>query len=330
MEKTLTIAIPAYNVEKYIEKCLSSLMIEEILDNIEILVINDGSTDCTAEIVEAYCKMYPKSCFLYNKENGGHGSGINFGIEHATGKYFKILDGDDWLNTEKLIDFIKILEVQSADIVASDFACVQDGTEKVLSEKFCTDKKEQYGKICYFSKGEIDYVIKMHAFTIKTEILKTMKQRIDEHCFYVDCEYITYPIPLVESVYYYPEFIYMYRLGRNGQSVDIKNMQKNREQHMRVMDSLLAFYQELENISEGARKYIEKCIAQVIENQFQIYISMGGEAGIRAELKEWDSRLKAQYPAIYESTAKKSITLLRKTDYRILKLGAVMHKLIKG
>lgn len=305
-------------------------MIEEIIDRIEVLVINDGSVDSTAEIAEQYCRKYPESFFLYTKENGGHGSGINFGIEHAHGKYFKIVDGDDWLNSEKLVDFIKVLEEQSADIVASDFLCIQDGTEKILSKRFCTDRKENYGKTCYFSRGEINYVIKMHAFTIQTKLLKKMKQRIDEHCFYVDCEYITYPIPFAESVYYYPGYIYMYRLGRNGQSVDIKSMQKNRKQHMRVLNSLLAFYDTLNDIPGTTRKYIDNCIAQVVENQFQIYISMGKEKGIREELKEWDNRLKAQYPAIYASTQKRSITLLRKTDYRILRLGAVVYRFIKG
>lgn len=329
MGKVLSVIVPAYNVEKYIEQCISSLIVEEIMDKLEILVINDGSKDSTARIVEAYCRKYPETCFLFNKENGGHGSGINYGIAHATGKYFKILDGDDWLNTEELIDFIKVLENQSADIVASNFLCVEDKTEKVLFERFCTDEKQQYGKTCYFSKGEINYAIKMHALTIKTELLKKMEQKIDEHCFYVDCEYITYPIPLVESVYYYPKFIYMYRLGRNGQSVDIASMQKNIKQHKKVLDSLLYFYDSLDECSDGKRKYIEKCIGQVVENQFQIYISMGMKKGIRKEMREWDIKLKEKYPAIYSATTKKSITLLRKTNYRALKVGAIVYRIVK-
>lgn len=123
MEKVLSIVIPAYNVEKYLEKCLSSFEIEAVLDRIEILVINDGSGDHTAEIAQRYCEKYPETYFLYNKENGGHGSGINYGIRYATGKYFKVVDGDDWLNTEELEAFVKLLEETDTDIVAADF-CV--------------------------------------------------------------------------------------------------------------------------------------------------------------------------------------------------------------
>ena len=207
MEKILSIVIPAYNVEKYLEKCLASFEIQAILDRIEVLVINDGSKDHTAEIAQWYCEKYPETYFLYNKENGGHGSGINYGIRYATGKYFKVVDGDDWLNTEELEAFVKLLEETDTDIVAADFLCIQDETDAILEEKHCTPCKEQYGHIADLTKGEVMDVIKMHALTIRTAILKQNPIQIDEHCYYVDCEYITYPIPFVRTVYFvYPGF----------------------------------------------------------------------------------------------------------------------------
>ena len=121
MEKILSIVIPAYNVEKYLERCLASFEVAEILDQIEVLVINDGSKDQTAAVAQRYCDRYPDSYFLYNKENGGHGSGINYGIHYARGKYFKVVDGDDWLNTEELPAFVKLLAQVDADAVAADF-----------------------------------------------------------------------------------------------------------------------------------------------------------------------------------------------------------------
>ena len=300
MEKVLSIVIPAYNVEKYLEKCLSSFEIEAVLDRIEILVINDGSGDHTAEIAQRYCEKYPETYFLYNKENGGHGSGINYGIRYATGKYFKVVDGDDWLNTEELEAFVKLLEETDTDIVAADFLCIQDETDAILEEKHCTPCKEQYGHIADLTKGEVMDVIKMHALTIRTAILKQN------------------PI------------LYMYRLGRNGQSMDIRSMQKNRMQHQRVLDSLLKFYVELHGLSDGSMRYIERCIAQVVENQFQIYISMGCDKKIQEELRQWDLELKKRYPDIYGATRKKSITMLRKTGYRILPVGAVVYRICKN
>lgn len=329
MEKILSIVIPAYNVEKYLNRCLRSFEVPEILEKLEVLIINDGSTDGTQMIAEAFCKKYPDTYFLYNKVNGGHGSGINYGIRYATGKYFKVVDGDDWLNAAELPDFVRLLEQVEADVVAADFLCIQDETYTILEKKYCSDDKSRYGRNCSIPGGEVSEVIKMHAFTIKTKILQQHNIVIDEHCYYVDCQYITYPIPYVNTVYFYDKFIYMYRLGRNGQSMDIRSMQKNRNQHMKVLNSLLTFYGTLDEISVGTRTYIERAIAQMVENQFQIYISMGLQKGICSELKAWDRDLKKTYPRVYAATKKKSITLLRKTGYLILPAGTIVYHCIR-
>ena len=257
MEKILSIVIPAYNVEKYLERCLASFEVTEILDQIEVLVINDGSKDQTAAIAQRYCDRYPDSYFLYNKENGGHGSGINYGIRYARGKYFKVVDGDDWLNTEELPAFVELLAQVDTDVVAADFLCVQDGTEQTLSEKHATSSREQYGCTVDLTAGGVTDVIKMHALTIRTRILQEYDIVIDEHCYYVDCEYITYPIPYVKTVYFYPKFIYMYRLGRNGQSMDIRSMQKNREQHMRFRKISAVWKMRLKHTTGSPKKSLK-------------------------------------------------------------------------
>lgn len=330
MDKILSIIIPAYNVEKYLRKCLSSLEVKEILDDVEVLVISDGSTDSTVQIAMEYVNKYPGTYYLYEKENGGHGSTINYGIRHANGKYFKVVDGDDWLNTPKLSEYVNMLKNRDEDIIASDYLCIQDVTEKILDEKYATDDKSQYTKTCYISQGQIHNVIKMHSMTIKTVFLKNQGIDIDEHCFYVDAEYITYPIVQTDSVYFYNEFIYMYRLGRNGQSMDIKSMQKRRDQHMRVLESLLRFYENASYPTDEHKKYVERAIAQIVENQFQIYISMGLKKGIFSEMKKWDKDLQKKYPDVYKSTNKKSITMLRKTGYLILPVGAIVYKIVRG
>lgn len=110
MDKILTIVIPAYNVENYIEKTIESLIIPEILDDIEILIINDGSLDTTEQKALVYEEKYPDSIRIISKNNGGHGSAINCGIQNATGKYVKILDGDDWVDKigiQKLVEKLK-------------------------------------------------------------------------------------------------------------------------------------------------------------------------------------------------------------------------------
>ena len=122
----------------------------------------------------------------------------------------------------------------------------------------------------------------------------------------------------------------MYRLGRKGQSVDIKSMQKNREQHRRVLDNLLKYYNHFDGISNESRKYMERCIGQVVENQFQIYISLGRTKKIQEELKQWDLDLKEKYPEVYKAIKKKSIVMLRKTQYKILPIGAIIYRVCKS
>ena len=329
MDKILSIIVPSYNVEKYISKCLDSLIVEEIIDDIEVLIVNDGSKDSTVEIAKEYCNRYPETFILRNKENGGHGSTINCGIKHATGKYFKVLDGDDWLYTSNLVEYIDLLKQRDEDIIASDYLCIKDGTEEVFMKKSVTSMPERYGNAFSLVEDAIEDVIKMHALTIKTKILQEHNILIDEHCYYVDCEYIAYPIPFCTSVYYDKHDIYCYRLGRNGQSVDIKSMQKNRKQHERVFNALLSFYDNLPEISENKKRYIERIIGQVMENQFQIYISMGLRAGMRDELVEWDRRLKNKHMGVYTATDKLSIMMLRKTHYFILPFGTIIYRLIK-
>lgn len=335
-KKILSIVVPAYNVEAYLEKCLESFAEASVMSKIEVLIVNDGSKDGTSDIAKKYCEKYPDTYKLYNKVNGGHGSTINYGIQYATGKYFKVIDGDDWINREKLPEYIEMLGRADTDAVASNYLCIRDETYEVLQEKKCTSNVAHFGKTLSFANGEVQEVIKMHALTIKTEILQNNNIAIDEKMYYVDAEYITFPIPYVDTVYYYDEFIYMYRLGRSGQSVNIKSMQKNREQHMTVLNNLLQFYKEnfvekedTTKLFESRKVYVEKCIAQLVENQFQIYISMGLQKGIYRELKEWDRSLKKMYPGIYRATAKKSISLLRATNYLILPVGAVVYSVIK-
>lgn len=330
MGKILSIVIPSYNVEKYLDKCVESMLVDSILEDIEILIVNDGSKDRTLEIAQKYCVKYPQTVRLINKENGGHGSTINTGIKYATGKYFKVVDGDDWLNTPNLESFISLLKTRDEDVIASNFQCIQDETFVVLSEKKVSTDETLYGTVCNMDDGEVGEVIKMHALTIRTSILKENDITIDEHCYYVDCEYIAYPMPYVSTVYYDDSFIYMYRLGRNGQSMDIKSMQRNRSMHQKVLDSLLKFYDHLPEMTDAKKTYIEKVIGQVMENQFQIYISMGKDKAIKEEMRTWDTELQKQYPRIAASTTKKSILMLRKTNYAILPIGYLVLKIVKG
>ena len=121
MNKILTIVIPAYNVENYLDEILPTFLDNEILNDIEIIIVNDGSKDNTAIIAREYEKKYPQTVVLIDKENGGHGSTINSGIKHANGKYLRVIDGDDWVDTNALKNFVNKLKSLNEDLVLTPF-----------------------------------------------------------------------------------------------------------------------------------------------------------------------------------------------------------------
>jgi len=338
-EKLLTITVPAYNAERYLEHCLSSIesVADEpkLLDVLEVLIVNDGSSDSTELIGKKFEKKRPGIFHVISKENGGHGSGINTGIANAHGRYFKVVDADDWLNTSELKDYLRMLGGRNEDVVASDFFCVDDDETTILSRKKVDPTERLYGRTVELSKEYLSHVIKMHSMTIRTELLHKMNRQIDEHMYYVDQEYITYPVPYIESVFYDRRYLYMYRLGRNGQSMERTVLCRNRLMHRRVIESLVSYYDYIVkecklDLSDTKLKYFQRCIGDMIDNQFQIYISIGIEEGMKKELREWDDEIRQSHPELYSATSKKSINLLRYTDYRLLGVAYVAYRLIKG
>lgn len=327
-EKLITITVPSYNAQEYLDRCLMSFVTEDsrINEAVEVLIINDGSTDGTEEVARHYVTEHPEMFRLINKENGGHGSGINAGIKNATGQYFKIVDADDWVNNKEWMNFVQLLQTQEADIIASDYLCIQDGTYDVLKEKMATNHEDYYGTRRHMSKGEITEVIKMHSMTIRTELLQKNQIHIDEHRFYVDAEYITYPIPFVESVYYDRRFLYMYRLGRDGQSMDVISMRRNQQQHRYVMEQMLAEYVKMPLANRPYhRDYIEHCLAQMVESHYQIYLSRDDVKQAKSGVKEMDQMLKSKYPGVYQAVAKKTIWMIRRSGYLLFGLGSKLY-----
>ena len=131
--KILSIAIPCYNSEAYMEKCIDSLLVGG--EDVEILVVNDGSSDRTAEIADAYAKKYPTIVKAIHQENGGHGEAVNAGIRNASGLYFKVVDSDDWVNAEAYEQILKTLEElirgpKTVDLLISNFVYEKQGVAR--------------------------------------------------------------------------------------------------------------------------------------------------------------------------------------------------------
>ena len=321
-----------YNVQAYIQNCLESFCIPDIMEQLEVLVVDDGSKDESAEIAGNFEKKFPNTFRIIHKKNGGHGSTINVGIQEAQGKYFKVVDGDDWVDGYAFQKLMQVLSKKDADIICSDFKWVYSGTEK---EKIGVNEPfpgVNYGQIYSFYDICDNLYIKMHSMTIKTEILKEHFRPLDEHCFYVDWEYTAYPIPYVETILFIQDCVYMYRVGLEGQSVNIKNMQKNINHHLTVLYSLMDFYEEyygtdFDGLNEKESKkaqYLAHLIGRVVASQIKIYLSYPVNRENKRRLVEFDKKIRERNHIIYTYVTNKSVWLLRRSHYMLYAVAAYL------
>lgn len=317
MEKVLTVTIPSYNVEKYLNQTLDSFIQEEFLEDIEVLIVDDGSKDKTPLIGKEYEKKYPGTFRVISKENGGHGSTINRGIQEARGRYFKVVDGDDWVNTGDFGKLVKALKTCEADYVVTNYYEVNDKN----GDKTPRDYKELSGKeIWKFQEAAAVTQLSMHALVIKTEILKNNHIRLDEHCFYVDVEYILYPVPYVNTVQFLDLYVYMYRLAVTTQSVSLQGYQKHMQNHIDVIFHLTEFFEKYAKSGSPEKiEYIGKRIAQMVGDQITIFVSFPEtDKTIKQKFMDFDRTLKTLSPEIYRRSGEESgsLRLFRKTGFR--------------
>ena len=326
-EKILTITIPSYNVEAYLEYCLESFVYSEVMEEIEVLVVNDGSSDHTAEIAQRYVDKYPDTFRLINKENGGHGSTINTGIKEAKGKYFKVVDGDDWVDTRNFIRLVKVLKESEADIVASNYTWINHATRLPENRQEYPFEKIEYNKLYKFEEIVGKTIIDMHATTVKTELFRKANEKIDEHTFYVDVEFIAFPIPYVRTVYFIEDAVYQYRLGLSGQSMSIQKMQKNLKNHLRVLMRLNEYCKKVEGIAPKANlEYIRELTATILTSQMKIYISFPLKSGMKKEAMKLDAYFYHKNRAVYDKVKNPAVLILRKTRYAAFPLAVLAFK----
>ena len=321
VEKTLSISIAAYNVEEFLKNTLDSLVAPEIMDDIEVLIIDDGSKDNTAAIGKEFVDKYPNSFKVISKPNGGYGSTINAAIDAATGQYFKTLDGDDWYDTENLVRFVKDLKNMSADLILTPFTMVYEGTgeKQVIS----MERKYQEKNITFEQLPEALYSkIKMHSVTYKTSILKENNIRIGEHCFYTDIEYISFPIVYVNDVNFLDYSIYQYRIGLEGQSVSDEGFRKHYKDHLRVVDRILEFYtiNKENGLSKEKATFLFNILKALINTQYGIFFKLDNTEQTKHELIAFDTKLKQTNSMLYESAKVKRVVLLRKLKFKMFGL----------
>ena len=266
-ENMLSVIIPAYNEEKMIQTTADT--VDRILSAAsvpyEIVFVNDGSKDGTQEIAERYEAQYPTIVKAIQKENGGHGDAVNCGLSHATGKYFKVVDSDDWVDESslfKILETVKtfVKEDTLVDMVISNYVYEKVGMEHKKVIRYDNVLPENtifhWDEIGHF---RLDQYILMHSVLYRTEMLKLCQLKLPKHTFYVDNIYVYYPH--VRTLYYLNVDFYRYFIGREDQSVNEKIMIGRIDQQLFVTKTMISMYELRMISSKKLRKYMVNYLA---------------------------------------------------------------------
>lgn len=309
MNKVLSIIIPSCNMEKYLSQCLDSLLVPNI-DDVEILVINDGSKDRTSEIAHGYEKQYPESIRVIDKPNGHYGSCINRGLKEATGKYVKVLDADDSFDTkvfEKFIEFLKNIET---DIIFSNYCIVNESGTITSTKNFPIIKRDD-SKPMSFKKALrlfLDSNMAMHGITYRTNLLKGINYHQTEGVAYTDQEWIFEPALNVRTVEQFPEVLYRYLVGRIGQSIDNSVVTKSISLQMRHCSKRLDDYERLSsNLTEEQNQFAFARLKFTMISNFNRIIFGKSSKDQTIFMLSLDKKLESIYPELYLSLNQEKI-----------------------
>lgn len=309
--KQLTIAVPSYNMEKLLPGCLDSMADERFSRSLEVIVVDDGSKDGTAETARRYEREWPEIFRVISKENGGHGSAVNAALEHASGRYFRIVDADDWVNRENLAVLLERLETAQADIILDEKTEVDNETGGQVYFSFPADMPS--GEEVPFeaiAKPEFRYHLALHTMSVKRELLEAHRIRLLEKTFYVDSQFVMEATAFAESALVLRLGIYYYRVGNAAQSVHYLSYVKRYEEHNRVLTACLEFMRRAEFAPERT-EYVRHSAALLTHTQYNIALIYNPDRKQgRAQAEALKNMLREKYPEIAERTEKRYRTAL--------------------
>lgn len=304
--KLLTVAIPCYNSQEYMEKSIRSALTGG--DRVEIIVVDDGSSDKTLEIANKYQEKFPNIIKVIHQENGGHGEAVNTGIRNATGLYFKVLDSDDCLGKKALAQVLDLLEEMVSkdaglDVLISNFMYDKQGVrhKKIMKYKSAMPVNRMFGWE-ELKFGKTQYLL-MHSVIYRTKVLRECGMVLPKHTFYVDNIYVFQPLPYVKNMYYLDVCLYKYFIGRDDQSVHEEVMIKRLDQQYRVTKLMLDIYNSSPinsaNVDEAMVHYFDMmmCVSSILS------IIEGSEERLSDKEKLWEL-VRSSNPALYNRVRK--------------------------
>jgi len=251
--KTLSIVVPCYNSADYMRRGLDTLVLGGA--EVEVLIIDDGSSDATSLIASEYEQRYPGIVRAITKLNGGHGSAVNTGIDEASGRYIKVVDSDDWVDArayERVLETLRgfggaasssspsmdVLpqgDVAELDVLLSNFVYEKAGRRRKRAVRYAgvLPQGQVFGWESFGRFRNTQYIL-MHSLIYRTQLLRDCGLRLPEHTFYVDNLYAFVPLQHAKTMYYLNVDFYRYFIGRADQSVNENVMMRRLDQQLRV------------------------------------------------------------------------------------------------
>ena len=305
--KILTVTIPCYNSMEYMSKAIDSLLVCK--DDIEIIIVNDGSKDETEKIGKNYSMRFPETIKYIYQENGGHGEGVNTGLKNATGLYYKVLDSDDWFNEEAFIKVIETLKAltkaeKQVDLFISNYVYEKPSARKTKPIKyknvFPINKIFTWDDVKHF---HVNQNLLMHSMIYRTEILRECKLVLPKHTFYVDNLFAYIPLPYVKTMYYLDVDLYRYFIGRENQSVNEQIMISRIDQQIKVNKLMLDGVNITKIENKKLKKYMIKYLSMITSVSTSLLIKSKTKENLikRDELWEYIEKV---HPEVYKDVSR--------------------------
>ncbi len=290
--KLLSVAIPCYNSQEYMSHAIESLLTGG--EDVEILIVNDGSKDRTAEIAEEYAKKYPTIVKAIHQENGGHGEAVNTGLRNATGLYYKVVDSDDWVDEEALQRVLTVLRemvenAKSLDMLICNYVYEKPSVNKhkVIDYRNAmpTNRIFTWSDLGHFRASQN---ILMHSVIYRTKLLRDCGLELPKHTFYVDNVFVYYPLPMVMTMYYLDVDLYRYYIGREDQSVNEKVMIGRIDQQIKVTKMMIEEHDLTKIKNKKLRSYMTKYLTMMMTVTTVLLIREGSDVSLAKRDELWE------------------------------------------
>lgn len=335
--KLLSVAVPCYNSEAYMSHAIESLLTGG--EDVEILIVNDGSKDQTAKIADEYAEKYPGIVRAIHQPNGGHGEAVNMGLRNATGLYYKVVDSDDWVDEAALKRVLGLLkkmveEATNLDMLICNYVYekVSANKQKVISYRSALPQDKIFGwsDIMHFRTSQN---ILMHSVIYRTNLLRECGLQLPMHTFYVDNIFVYQPLPMVSTMYYLDIDLYRYYIGREDQSVNEKIMIGRVDQQIKITKLMIESHDLSRIKNRKLRNYMAKYLAMMMTVCTVLLLKEGSEESLAKKDELWsflEKQNKRLYNAVKHKILGRLMQLEGRTGRKIIVLGYQLSQKIYG